>query len=102
MGLDSDWAGHDRFGRSTDTRTPVPLPAGVACYAVAGTLSPHLDGLLLPDGLVTVDSALGRHERPELTLAFPDDHQLIAVGANHLDLMRRADLHERVRSWLAA
>ena len=37
--LDTDWQGRDRFRRSPDRRTPVPLPAGVACFTVAATLA---------------------------------------------------------------
>ena len=39
--LDEDWA-DGRFA-SRDTRAVLPLPAGVACYAVAGTLGPAPD-----------------------------------------------------------
>ena len=35
--LDVDWMGHDRFKRKPDSRQPVPLPANVACFAVAAT-----------------------------------------------------------------
>ncbi len=37
--LDADWQGHDRFHRKPDSRLPLPLPEGVACYAVAATLA---------------------------------------------------------------
>ncbi len=40
--LDEDWA-DSRFAQR-DTRAALPLPAGVACYAVAGTLGPSPDG----------------------------------------------------------
>ncbi|MEO8121827.1 MAG: alpha/beta hydrolase, partial [Rhodoferax sp.] len=35
--LDADWQGHSRFRRKADSRQLVPLPMGVACYAVAAT-----------------------------------------------------------------
>ena len=35
--LDEDWQGRDRFAREPDPRRPVPLPKGVACYAIAAT-----------------------------------------------------------------
>jgi pimeloyl-ACP methyl ester carboxylesterase len=38
--VDEDWQGHDRFRRSPDRRQIVPLPGGVACYAIAATLAP--------------------------------------------------------------
>jgi hypothetical protein len=93
--LDEDWQGHDRFAGGGDRRTPLPLPAGIACHAVAGALGPRLRG----DGLVTVESALGRHARPERTLTFTDS--FVAEGAGHLDLLGRADVYERLRDWLA-
>jgi len=37
--LDEDWQGKDRFARGPDRRAAVPLPDGVACYAMAATVS---------------------------------------------------------------
>ena len=36
--LPTDWQGSDRFAVAADARQALPLPAGVACYAVAATL----------------------------------------------------------------
>jgi pimeloyl-ACP methyl ester carboxylesterase len=105
--LDEHWEGRDRFARAADPRRLLELPRGVECYAIAATLSAEKEGAkphsrqLRWDGLVPVDSALGRHERPELTLGFPEAHQWIAYGAGHLDLLSRADVYERIRSWLS-
>jgi hypothetical protein len=100
--LDEHWAGRDRFGHRLDDRVPLPLPAGVRCYAIAATRSaPGTAAKLRSDGLVAVDSALGRHARPELTLAFPEAHRWIAHGANHLALLERRDVYARVRAWLS-
>ncbi|HEX4419788.1 MAG TPA: hypothetical protein VH165_17865 [Kofleriaceae bacterium] len=38
--LDADWHGHDRFALGGDRRTPLPLPTGVACFAIAATTAP--------------------------------------------------------------
>lgn len=38
--LDEDWQGRDRFAHGEDVRRPVPLPEGVACFAIAGTTAP--------------------------------------------------------------
>ena len=98
--LDEDWAERGRFALGRDTRHGLPLPEGVACYAVAGTTS-KVPGEKLPgDGLVPVDSALGRHARPELTLAFPPEHQHVALGTGHLDLLGEA-VYPTLRAWLA-
>ena len=98
--LDEHWEGLDRFGHRRDARTPLPLPAGVQCYAIAG--SRGASGRTLPgDGLVPVDSALGRHRDPDLALAFPKSHQWVAAGAAHLDLLDRADVYRKLRTWLS-
>jgi pimeloyl-ACP methyl ester carboxylesterase len=102
--LDEDWQGHDRFEASEDPRRPVPLPDGVQCYAMAaaareaGTLRSRLIG----DGLVSVNSALGRHEEPGRTLPIPESRQWIAPGMKHFDLLSRPEAYERIREWLAA
>ena len=63
--MDEDWQGRDRFAREPDSRRPVPLPEGVACYAIAATTAKEAGGLkdrLVGDGLVPVASALGHHK----------------------------------------
>ncbi len=101
--LDEDWVGRDRFARSGDRRQPLPLPAGVRCYALAASLGAQggtIKEKLLGDGLVPLDSALGRHADPARALAFAPDRQWIAYGMNHLDLLDRAEVYERLKDWL--
>jgi pimeloyl-ACP methyl ester carboxylesterase len=100
--LDEHWHGRDRFARGPDTRTALALPDGVDCYAIAASTSPGAQPAqrLAGDGLVSVDSALGRHARPELTLAFPVAHQWIGFGMGHLDLLGRPEVYETIRRWL--
>ena len=74
--VDEDWKKHDRFARSGDRRVPVPLPEGVACYAIAasnGKSAGDLSGLLIGDGIVPLESALGHHANPKLAVDF--DHR---------------------------
>jgi pimeloyl-ACP methyl ester carboxylesterase len=99
--LDEDWEGRDRFEKTADARKPLELPVGVECFAIAGTTAPKARAKLPGDGLVPVDSALGRHERPEMTLGFPEAHQWIAFGVAHLDLLGRPEVYEQLRGWLA-
>ena len=99
--LDEHWAGIDRFAPGVDRRSPAPLPTGVACYAIAATTARTLDGAPPGDGLVPVDSALGRHPRPELTLAFPSAHQRLVSGAGHLDLLDHPEVSAQLRTWQA-
>jgi pimeloyl-ACP methyl ester carboxylesterase len=100
--LDEHWEGRDRFSYAHDVRTPLELPRGVQCYAIAATKAPGAGGKLRDDGLVPVDSALGRHAKPELTLGFPEAHQWIGYGMDHLDLLSRAEVYATIRRWLSS
>jgi hypothetical protein len=78
------------------------LPAGVDCYAIAASTAPAMAVKLPGDGLVPVDSALGRHANRAVALPFPDSRQWIAFGAKHLDLLSRQDVYDKIRGWLAS
>jgi pimeloyl-ACP methyl ester carboxylesterase len=97
--LDSDWQGRDRFEAIADMRRNLTLPRGVDCYAVAGTTAKTWRTKLPSDGLVSVDSALGRHERADLRLEFPETNQFIALGTSHLDLLDSAEVYATLRAW---
>ncbi|MBX3634667.1 MAG: alpha/beta hydrolase [Rubrivivax sp.] len=102
--LEADWAGADRFAHGRDTRVVVPLPAGVDCLAVAGALArpdAALSARLVGDGLVPVDSALGRHAQRRRCLDFAADRQLVLPGVGHLELMGHAEVLARLQRWLA-
>ncbi|MFT5643536.1 MAG: hypothetical protein ACI83P_001083 [Janthinobacterium sp.] len=102
--IDEDWKGHDRFEHLGDMRTPVPLPRGVACYALAATTGKRTGDFsdrLLGDALVPLASALGRHEVPALNLAFPKSHLAIVHEMHHLDLLSRPEAYQKIRRWLA-
>ncbi|TXT33277.1 MAG: PGAP1-like protein [Comamonadaceae bacterium] len=103
--LDSDWQGHDRFRRQPDRRTPLPLPAGVACFSVAATLAGKRSAIadrLLGDGLVPLHSALGQHDEARRCLNFPADHQHIAYRTGHLQLLSDPAITRLLLSWLGA
>ena len=100
---DEDWEGRDRFALGGDPRTPASLPANVACFAVAATLTAAPAARLRSDGLVPVESAFGDDRHAELTrlsLGIPQAHRFLAYGASHLDLLERADVYEKLREWL--
>jgi hypothetical protein len=102
--LDEDWQGRDRFEHSGDQRQPLPLPQNVRCYAIAGTTGTESTdpGHGLPgDGLVPVDSALGRHIEPFRSLSFAESSQWIGYGMNHWDLLNRQTVYEQIVRWLA-
>jgi pimeloyl-ACP methyl ester carboxylesterase len=103
--LDEDWEKRDRFERSGDLRVPVPLPEGVACYAIAATTGKRLGALgdqLIGDGIVPLASALGRHANPKLALTFDESRQWVAYGMNHLDLLSQPEVYAQIRRWLAS
>jgi pimeloyl-ACP methyl ester carboxylesterase len=101
--MDEDWEGRDRFAREPDSRRPVPLPKGVACYAIAATTAKEAGGLkdrLVGDGLVPVASGLGHHKDTAKALKFPAARQWVASETGHLDLLSRRDVYERIAGWL--
>ncbi len=99
--LDAHWAGRDRFEPAGDTRTGASLPEGVACYAVAGTLSPEGTPDPTLDGMVPVASALGRHSNPRFDLGFPDDRTRLVFGTGHLDLLASPEIYRTIAGWLS-
>lgn len=101
--VDEDWLGHDRFRRKPDSRTHVPLPDGIACYAVAATTATKRGALadrLVGDGLVPLHSALGRHDDAQCSLAFAKASQWIAYRMNHMELLRSPRVTRRMVRWL--
>jgi hypothetical protein len=103
--LDGDWVRRDRFARSHARPLPLPLPEGVACHAIAASLGKgpgDLGGRILGDGLVPVASALGVHKDPSRSLAFLPSRQWTGYGMNHLDLLDRKEVGERILAWLGA
>jgi hypothetical protein len=81
-----------------------PLPAGIECYTIAATLGDGtrpLQDRLVGDGLVPLDSALGRHRQARRTLAFPPQRQWIARRSSHFELLARPEVYAQIRGWLA-
>lgn len=101
--VDDDWTGRDRFRPSPDLRRPLPLPKKVKCYAMAAATEEKTRGRpgLLRDGLVPVDSALGRHKDPRRTLPFAKSRQWVGYGLNHFDLLNEPAVYEQIKRWLA-
>jgi pimeloyl-ACP methyl ester carboxylesterase len=105
--LDDDWMGRDRFaasGRVATKRRLVPLPEGVQCFAAAASLARKGGSLrerFLGDGLVQVPSALGHGRTPKGALGIAAKRQWIGYGMNHLDLLDRPEVCDRIRRWLA-
>jgi pimeloyl-ACP methyl ester carboxylesterase len=100
--IEEHWQGRERFGTHGDLRRELFLPAGVSTYFVAGTLSERAGPALRGDGMVSVDSALGRHRSPQLTLSVPPSHEHIAYGTGHVGLLSSADVYAALRGWFEA
>ena len=101
--VDEDWQGHNRFHRRPDGRQVVPLPDGVACYAIAATLAArrgHVADRLLGDGLVPLHSALGQHADSRRTLGFPKASQWIAYRTTHMGLLSSPEVSRQIVHWL--
>jgi pimeloyl-ACP methyl ester carboxylesterase len=109
MLLEADWRAHPQSTRQ-DIRTPLPLPDGVPCYAVAATrqlaaskTASARQSTALPrrsDGLVPVASALGRHGKPAQSLGFKSNQQQIVYGLNHFELLNDPIVSAKLLKWL--
>ncbi|MFU8832530.1 MAG: esterase/lipase family protein [Wenzhouxiangella sp.] len=102
--LDEDWNATDRFSQPGDQRGIVKRPGHIVHHVVAATTGTHAESVrsrLIGDGLVTLDSALGRHPDPRLDLDIPPELQSIAWATNHLGLIHCPEVRETVYRWLA-
>lgn len=93
----------DRFAHTDDRRTPLPLPEGVACFAIAATLAgprSRVAERLLGDGLVPLRSALGQHENAAHQLAFAADRQCVVYRTGHLGLLGSPAVTAQLLGWL--
>jgi hypothetical protein len=80
----------------------VPLPDGVDCYAIAANLekkNSDSDGHI-GDGIVPVNSALGRHKNPQMNLSFEESRQWIAYTMSHFDLLSKPAIYKKIVQWL--
>jgi len=101
--LDEDWEARDRFECSGDHRSVSPLPDGPQCYTIAATTRKELSILgdrVIGDGLVTLNSALGRHKKADWNLLFPETHQWVARDMRHMELLNRPEVYETLKRWL--
>ena len=101
--LASSWTGADRFERAPDTREPLPLPEGVACFTVAATTADKpgtLKDQLIGDGLVPLRSALGQHDEARHCLEFAAENQWVGRGMGHMALLDRLEVTQQIIKWL--
>jgi pimeloyl-ACP methyl ester carboxylesterase len=93
-----------RYGSITgEPQAFIPLPEGVACYALAATIGRKrnlVSERLVGDGLVPLDSALGRHPDPERSFEIPAERQWVGREMGHLELLRRPEVYAQIGRWL--
>ena len=102
---DADWQNRDRFAPQLPPRTSIPLPRGVRCHAIAGSLMRKSDRsgeALVGDGLVPLDSALGIHIDPARHLRLPEARKIVVHGTSHLGLLDSREVHEEILARLQA
>jgi pimeloyl-ACP methyl ester carboxylesterase len=95
----------DAANGSPGARATVPLPEGVACYAIGGSIGLRPDELrerVLGDGLVPVASALGLHAGPDAGPLFAPARRATAQDVNHFGLLGSRRAYGRMRDWLLA
>ena len=100
---DADWQVRDGDARA-DARTPLPLPRPVTAYAIAASTQAKRkdadDSRASGDGLVPIDSALGRHPDSAFDLRIPRKRQWVGYGINHLELLGSDDVYQQLKRWL--
>jgi len=101
---------HGRVRHASDPAgadAPLSLPEGPRCWAIAGSLGQDgrqirtrlLRGVL-GDGLVPLDSALGRNRDANRTLHLAPDRQWVAQGVGHLALLSDVGVQSQLVRWL--
>jgi pimeloyl-ACP methyl ester carboxylesterase len=88
---------------ASEKRQFVPLPTDVECYVMASVLGKkrrRMDDKLVGDGLVPVDSALGRNNDPARTLQIPESHQWVGYETGHLALLSSPEVYKQLHDWL--
>lgn len=78
---------------------PIITP-GFIFRKMVGKEPNRIDDDLIGGGLVTLNSALGRHRNSELNLSFPETHQQVYRNMNHWDLLNHPEGYEAIRTWL--
>jgi len=92
-----------RHGAVSEGKEIVPLPSGVKCYAAAAVRAAKrslLSERLIGDGLVPLDSALGRHRDKARVLPIPANRQWVGYGMGHRELLSHPDVYRQIATWL--
>ena len=101
--LDDDWQPRPAVPVGA-RRGSLPLPRGIRCHAIAASKQERAGAsgkAIRGDGLVPVNSALGRDKVASRNLNLLKTHQWIGYGMGHLDLLSRQEVYAQIRDWLA-
>ncbi|WP_339673909.1 hypothetical protein [uncultured Zhongshania sp.] len=101
--IDEDWNNRDRFAMAGDQRCLQSIPEKVPCYAIAAATigdAVNFSDDVLGDGLVTVASALGRHEKPNADMGFAAENCWLARGINHMDLLNDPQVYQTLLMYM--
>ena len=93
-----------RDGRCLPDGITAAAEPGVPCFLVAAALGQDAADprtRLLGDGVVPLDSALGRHADAARSLRVPASRRRVFFGTGHMDLLSHAGVYAQVRDWLA-
>ena len=101
---DTDWQHPEANIVGVDTRQPMPLPNPETTYLVAvtqGARRGDLKDRMLGDGLVPLDSALGRHRNPAMALHVPPTNQYVMYNTHHFALLHHPEVYRQIHIWMA-
>lgn len=101
--VDEDWEGRDRFEKQSDNRKILPLPTAIDCYTIAATVGKQGDNLkekTIGDGLVQLNSALGKHQDETRNVGFKSENSMVLYEANHMDLLSDKRVLEQIERWI--
>ena len=99
----SDTHSPRRFDYPADQRDAIPLPTNVECFAIAATMSDKsnlVSEQLIGDGLVPLNSALGKHDSPQHLLQFKPENQWVGQNIGHVALLGNKDVYKVIHNWL--
>jgi len=92
-----------RHGIFTAGEPVAPLPSSVKCYAAAAVRAAKRNFLserLVGDGLVPLDSALGRHRDAARTVDIPKSRQWVGYRMGHRELLSHPEVYAQLQAWL--
>ena len=101
---DADWQHPEADVVGVDARRPVPLPNPDTTYLMAATNGSRRGDLkdrMLGDGLVPLDSALGRHPNPAMALQVPPTNRYVLYDTHHFELLHHPDAYRQIHIWMA-